>query len=104
MRTYRSLRRRNEFAHVQRRGRRSVSGHLVLLIAESGGGSRVGVTVSKAVGNAVVRNRLRRRIKALLDRRSIGGPPYRDYLFIARPGAGALAFPALAAEVGALLG
>jgi ribonuclease P protein component len=56
------------------------------------------------VGNAVVRNRLRRRIKAYLDRTAFGEPPYRDLVLIARPGAGEADFAAVAAELGRLLG
>jgi ribonuclease P protein component len=76
---------------------------LVLLSLESPAPTRVGITVSKAVGNAVVRNRLRRRIKAILDRHPLAAPPYRDLLFIARPGAGEATFEAIRAEVERLL-
>lgn len=52
-----------------------------------------------SVGCAVVRNRLRRRLKAILDRYPLDAPPWRDVVFIARPGAGELSFPALVDEV-----
>ena len=71
-----------------------------MLAAEAGEGSRVGITVSKSVGNAVVRNRLRRRVKAFLDRRSFGRPPHRDVVLIARPGSGEADFAAVVAELG----
>jgi ribonuclease P protein component len=66
-------------------------------------GSRAGITVSKAIGNAVVRNRLRRRVKAILDRSAFGDPPHRDIVLIARPGAGDADFAAVAAELARLL-
>ena len=72
------------------------------LAAEARGGSRVGITVSKAVGDAVVRNRLRRRVKSILDRIAFGEPPHRDVVLIARPGAGEATFAAVAAEIGRL--
>ena len=103
MRAYGSLRRRREFARLQRRGKRRVGAALVLLSLEGRAPSRVGITVAKTVGNAVVRNRLRRRIKAILDRQPLGVPPYRDLLFIARPGAGEATFEAIRAEVERLL-
>ena len=59
--------------------------------------------MSKGVGNAVVRNRLRRRVKAILDRTGFGEAPYRDVVLIARPGAGEADFAAVAAELGRLL-
>ncbi len=59
--------------------------------------------MSKGIGNAVVRNRLRRRVKAVLDRTAFGTPPHRDVVLIARPGAGEADFAAVAAELGRLL-
>ena len=100
MRRYQSLRRRSDFARVQRRGERQVGPLFVFLTAGTRGPSRVGITVSKAIGNAVVRNRLRRRVKAFLDRTSFGGAPHRDVVLIARPGAGEAEFAAVAAELG----
>jgi ribonuclease P protein component len=103
MRLYQSLRRRSDFSRVQRRGKRQVGPLFIFLTADAHGGSRVGVTVSKGVGNAVVRNRLRRRVKAILDRTAFGAAPYRDVVLIARPGAGEADFAAVAAELGRLL-
>jgi ribonuclease P protein component len=73
------------------------------LAAQAPHGSRVGITVSKAIGNAVVRNRLRRRVKSILDRLDFGVPPHRDVVLIARAGAGEADFDAVAAELGRLL-
>jgi ribonuclease P protein component len=103
VRRYRSLRRRSEFSRVQRRGKRQTGPLFVLLAIEGRNGSRIGITVSKAVGNAVIRNRLRRRIKAILDRSTFGDAPFRDVVLIARAGAGEAGFDAVAAEVERLL-
>ena len=71
-----------------------------------GDGSRLGVTVSRKVGNAVVRNRVKRRIREWFrrDRSAIG--PGLDLVVIARPSAarmsGAQAFASLSRVVGAL--
>ena len=99
MRLYQSLRRRGDFSRVQRRGKRQTGPLFVLLATEARDGSRIGITVSKAVGNAVVRNRLRRRVKAILDRSAFGRPPHRDVVLIARAGAGAADFATVAAEL-----
>jgi ribonuclease P protein component len=104
VRHYQSLRRRSDFSRVQRRGKRQVGPLFVLLATAGHGGSRVGITVSKSIGDAVVRNRLRRRVKAYLDRTAFGEPPYRDLVLIARPGAGEADFSAVAAELERLLG
>lgn len=61
--------------------------------------TRIGVTVSAQVGGAVVRNRVRRRLRSILDGYGFAGRPNRDIVFIARPGAGELSFAELAAEV-----
>ncbi len=103
MRTYASLRRRGDFARVQRRGARRVGSAFVAIAAPGRDGSRVGITVAKTVGNAVVRNRLRRRVKAILDRSGFGSPPYRDLILIARPGSGERAFADLVADLARLL-
>lgn len=62
------LLRSKEFQHVARHGQRAVVRGFVVLAAprdgENGGvGARLGVTVSRRVGGAVVRNRVKRRIR-----------------------------------------
>jgi ribonuclease P protein component len=99
VRAYDSLRRRGDFARVTRRGKRYAGTYLTCFVAEGRRRSRVGITVGSSIGGAVVRNRLRRRIKAILDRYPLEAPPWRDVVFIARPGAGELPYPALADEV-----
>lgn len=99
MRLYESLRRRSDFSRVQRRGKRHNGPLFVLLTSEARDGSRIGITVSKAVGNAVIRNRLRRRVKAILDRSTFGTPPYRDCVLIAKAGSGEADFAAVTAEL-----
>ncbi len=99
MRAYDSLRRRADFARVTRRGRRYAGTHLTCFVADGRRMTRVGITIGSSIGGAVVRNRLRRRIKAILDRYPLGAPPWRDVVFIARPGAGELAYPALVDEL-----
>ena len=103
MRRYQSLRRRSDFSRVQRRGKRQTGPLFVLLSAEARDGSRIGITVSKTVGNAVVRNRLRRRVKAWLDRAAFGVPPHRDCVLIARAGAGEADYATVSAELARLL-
>jgi ribonuclease P protein component len=63
----------------------------------SDGAVRIGIVTSKAVGGAVVRNRVRRRIRGALD--ALPVPPSNRMLFVAKPGAGAVAFAVLAADV-----
>ena len=57
-----------DFRRVSRRGRRTASRYFVLLRAPTGPtgegtGSRLGITVSRKVGNAVVRNYIKRNVR-----------------------------------------
>ena len=53
-----------EFRRIYRKGRSVVSPYFVVYCLKNrAGASRLGVTVSKKLGHAVVRNRVRRRIR-----------------------------------------
>lgn len=59
-----TLKKNKEFNFVYRKGRRFNTKNFSLVYAKSRfGGVRVGFSVSKKVGNSVVRNRARRRLK-----------------------------------------
>ena len=81
------LRRRAEFLRVQERGLK-ISADLVLVLVlpneRADGLTRAGFTVSSKVGNAVVRNRIRRRLRELYRHRREGMPKGLDMVFIAR--------------------
>lgn len=63
------LRKRAEFDRVYQGGERHSSANLtVIFLAASGGSSRVGFTAGKALGGAVVRNRIRRRLREAVRR------------------------------------
>jgi ribonuclease P protein component len=47
---------------------------------------RLGLAVPKAVGTAVVRNRIKRRLRELFRDRSPSLPPDHDYVLVVRPG------------------
>jgi ribonuclease P protein component len=103
VRWYDPLRRSSEIAFVRRRGRQAGFSTLAAFAAEGKGRRpRVGITVSGQVGGAVVRNRIRRRIRGALD----ALPPVRQalrLLFIARPSAAHEPYAKLAADVDAAL-
>ena len=92
------LKRRSEFLRVAARGRKAAMPGLVLqaLDRADGGAVRLGFTVTKKVGNAVVRNRTRRRLREaarlVLGERQIGG---LDLVLIGRDGTAARDFRAL---------
>ncbi len=104
MRWYDSLSRRAEIAFVRRRGRASSYSTLTAYVAEPGGSrARFCVTVSSAVGKAVVRNRVRRRIMGALDQLPAPGAPLRA-VFVVKPGAGEASYERIAADVARALG
>lgn len=62
--------------------------------------ARFGLTVTKAMGNAVVRNRIRRRLKDALRRAVVGvAAPATDYVVIARAEAATLPFEDLCRQM-----
>lgn len=84
------LRRRSEFLKVQERGARFTSDCLICLVLPGptpGGPTRLGLTVSTKVGNAVVRNRIRRRLRELFRTRRSALPRGLDMVVIARTSA-----------------
>jgi ribonuclease P protein component len=61
---------------------------------------RVGFTVTKKIGNAVVRNRMKRRLRALArELLPAGGVPGADHVLIGRAGGIERDFAALRAEL-----
>jgi ribonuclease P protein component len=72
------------------RGRRHATPGFVLLIRDrqdSDPAIRVGFTVTKKIGNAVVRNRMKRRFRALTrELLPAGGMPGADHVLIGRAG------------------
>jgi ribonuclease P protein component len=66
------MRRSAEFEQAVRRGARSGTSSLVVHLTEdrsTGGSAHVGFVVAKSVGNAVTRNRVKRRLRALVSHR-----------------------------------
>ena len=92
--TFERLKKRREFLCVARSGRKWAAPGLVLQSRRRKDaetrfhhGIRVGFTVTKKIGNAVIRNRTRRRLKAAaIDVMASHGQDLTDYVLIGRAG------------------
>jgi ribonuclease P protein component len=84
------LSRSRDFDAVYRRGRSVSTRFLVLYWFEREDadetGPRLGLAVPKAVGTAVVRNRMKRRLREIFRARLPGLPESQDYVLVVRPG------------------
>ena len=100
------LKTRADFVHVAARGRRAVRAGFILQAASrpakdvGGEAVRVGFTASRKVGNAVVRNRAKRRLRAAAARvLTRSGRPGTDYVIVARSATGDVSFAELVADL-----
>lgn len=82
-----TIRKRADFVAANRGLRVARPGFVLLANPNGGQGKRFGVTVTKKIGNAVVRNRMKRRFRELL-RAALpeGGLPDHDHVLIGREG------------------
>jgi ribonuclease P protein component len=92
------LRKRAEFLRLSHEGNKVHQSHFLLIyVARADGCFRFGITVSRKVGNAVVRNRVKRLVREFC-RHTLPVPP-ADYSIIARKGAGMLDVDAVRDEL-----
>ncbi|RMF46781.1 MAG: ribonuclease P protein component [Deltaproteobacteria bacterium] len=98
------LRKRPEFIRCKQMGRKIHTSHfLVYALENDGDESRLGVTVSRRVGNAVVRNRVKRLVREFFRSHKTRLPAGFDLSVIARHRAGELDQKAVCRELGVLL-
>src|SRR5262249_42162749 len=99
------LRQRREYLALQRSGRRRHTASFVVLEAPAAGAlSRLGVTVSSRVGDAVVRNRVKRLGRESFRERRLDMPAGLDLDVTANPKPARLPHPQPAPELERPLG
>jgi ribonuclease P protein component len=101
MRRFASLSRQADFARLRRQGRRISTKSLVIYRSDPLPGDAsalVGITVSKSIGKAVIRNKLRRRLVAIIHE-GLAHRRAMRLLVVARPSAAQAPFGDLSAEV-----
>jgi ribonuclease P protein component len=86
------LSRSAEFERVYRNGRSTANRHLVLYAFANpdAKGPRLGLSVSRKVGGAVERNRIKRLLREAFTRAGAGLSADQDVVLVARPPAGEL--------------
>jgi ribonuclease P protein component len=94
------VRRRSEFRAVQDRGRKVHTAHFVLCsLPAPGAETRLGITASRKVGVAVVRNRLKRYLRETFRRHRAEFPREQTVVVLVKHAAATLDSPAVTAEI-----
>lgn len=95
---------RSDFLAANRGLRVARPGFVLLTRPNNGLGTRFGITVTKKIGNAVVRNRMKRRFRALLrEALPLAGLSDHDHVLIGREGGIERDFALLQGELAAAL-
>ncbi len=98
------LRKRRDFSYTYKKGKSLSNSCLVLVYRNNGlDVSRVGFSISKKYGNAVERNKIKRRLKEIYRKRICDIRPGYDLIFIVRISAKGASFARLGNQMNNLL-
>ena len=98
------IRKRSDFLAANRGMRNAKPGFVLLTRPNDGQGKRYGITVTKKIGNAVVRNRMKRRFRELLwAALPEAGLADHDHILIGREGGVERDFAKMCEELAAAL-
>jgi ribonuclease P protein component len=94
------LKKRYEFRQAQLSGRRIHTPHFLILVHPNAlQNTRLGITVTKKVGTAVQRNRIKRVVREVFRRNRSLFPPSHDLVFIAKRGSTGIDYGSLLSEL-----
>ncbi len=95
---------RKDFVNLNKSGKRYHTAHFTLIFKPNGlGNTRLGITVSKKIGNAVKRNRVKRLIREFFRLHKNLFPQRYDIVIMAKIGAGGLDFWKIKEELGEII-
>ena len=95
---------RKEFVNLNRLGKRYRTEHFSVIFQENGlDFSRLGITVSKKIGNAVKRNKVKRRIREFFRLNKSCFPKGYDIVIVPNKGAVGLVFWKIQEELGEII-
>lgn len=108
----RRIRRRPDYLAIQGKGRRWVTPHFLIFVLlrspppEEGPAlvsrARFGITVSRKVGSAVTRNRIKRWVRECCRREASGVAPHWDIVVVAKPAAAEVSHDVASSELSAI--
>ena len=94
-----SLKKNKEFNYIYKKGERVSTEHFTLFVVKSKYEKfKIGFSVSKKLGKANKRNKLKRRLKEIC-RKDINILPFRNYVLLAKDGAQEIDFVFLKEEI-----
>ena len=94
------LKKRYEFRQVQLSGRRIHTPHFLIVVQPNAlHNTRLGITVTKKVGTAVQRNRIKRVVREVFRRNRQLFPASHDVVFIAKRGTHGIDYDSLLGEL-----
>lgn len=93
------IKKRKEFSYVYRRGKKFSSNYLNVVVADSRFDLKIGFSVSKKVGNSVVRNKIKRRLREICRLNITCFPKNKMFVFVARNSANTASYQDLEKDV-----
>ena len=95
---------RTDFVNLNRLGKRYHAKHFIIILKKNGSGiNRLGITVSKKIGNAVKRNKIKRLVREFFRLNKKYFPVYCDIIIIGKKNSYLLNYTDIKEELGEVI-